>query len=323
MQLWTIRRIPALALTAALAMGAPAMAQQPADTEAGPTAQAPSPPSTAAAPSPEAPPEAAAPSPEAAPTVDLPPAAANPGWLGVGLENIEGDAARTLGFEFPVPRVKLTFRGSPAETIGMLRGDLVLEVGDAKLQGGMKEMIARVKSNPIDTEIRLLVRRDGQDLELKAKLGTIPDRKAMVESEWLGRPLPSLPLLDLTTHRKVDLTALRGKVIVIDAWATWCGPCKRAMPLLEELQKQYALKGLQVVGASDEERPVLEAFVRNRPVGYQILHDAEASLAGTLYVSSLPTFFVIDRKGVIRTIKYGTQGAQELEAVVKPLLDEE
>lgn len=254
------------------------------------------------------------------PEVALPAPASSPGWLGVGLKNVEGDDAKALGLDGTTAQVKTVFRGSPAEKAGVHAGDLVLKVGDARLRTGMKEMIAHVKSHEKGSTLALLVRRAGADQELSVALTEVPDRRAMVENEWLNRELPALPLRDLTTGRALDASGLRGKVLLIDAWATWCGPCKRAMPLLEELQKQYALKGLKVLGVSDEDRPVLESFVRNRPVGYQIAHDPDASLAGTLYVSSLPTFFIVDRKGVIRAIKYGTEGAQQLEATIKPLL---
>lgn len=306
-------RLAPFVLAATLAASA-AMAQQPAE--------APAPAANAAEAAAAAPAPAEGSPTEAVPAVELPEPAKSPGWLGVGLENLEGDAARTAGFEGPVARVRHTFRASPAEGAGIVRGDVVLEVGDVRLRTGMKEMIARVKSHEVGTTLRLLVRRGGEDREVSVTLGDVPDRKKMVESEWLGQAVPALPLQDLTTRKPIALDGMRGKVVLIDAWATWCGPCKRAMPLLEELQKQYALKGLKVIGASDEERPVLEAFVRNRPVGYQVAHDPEASLAGTLYVASLPTFFVVDKKGVIRAIKYGTQGAQELEAALKPLLEE-
>lgn len=265
--------------------------------------------------------QADAAAPEAAPeaTLALPPPAADPGWLGVGLKDAADAAAQ--GLPAPVAQVKMAFRGSPAEKAGIKPGDLVLEVGDVRLSAGMKEMIARVKSHAKGSTLRLLVRRSGADLELNIPLGAVPDRKTMVDNEWLNRELPALPLRDLTTDQAIDVAGLRGKVLLIDAWATWCGPCKRSMPLLEELQKQYALKGLKVIGVSDEERPVIETFVRNRPVGYQLAHDPDSSLAGTLYVSSLPTFFIVDRGGVIRAIKYGTEGAQQLEATVKPLLE--
>jgi peroxiredoxin len=92
------------------------------------------------------------------------------------------------------------------------------------------------------------------------------------------------------------------------------------MPLVEELQKQYALRGLQVIGVSDEDRPVLEKFVAERPVGYQLAHDPDGSMSSVLFVSSLPTFLVVDREGLVRHVLYGTPGAKELEAAIKPLL---
>lgn len=254
--------------------------------------------------------------------IDVPSPSETPGWLGVGLRDVEGEEATKAGIEGRAARVKHVFRGSPAEKAGVLRGDIVLEVAGAKLKAGTPEMIARVKSHSKGETLKLLLRRDGDDLAYEVSLGDVPDRKSMLEDEWLNRPLPALPLESLTTTKALDLGTLKGKVLIIDAWATWCGPCKRAMPLLEELQTRYAKQGLKVVGVSDEDRPVLEKFVRNRPVGYEIAHDPEGSVASTLFVSSLPTFLLVDREGTIRHVLYGTPGAQELEKTLKPMLEQ-
>jgi thiol-disulfide isomerase/thioredoxin len=276
-------------------------------------------PSAASAQEPAAAPVVAAPADPLA-GMELPPPAQKPGWLGVGLRTLNGEEADKVGVKGPVAQVKHVFRGSPAEKAGVARGDLVLEVGGVRLTAGTPEMIARVKSNELGSTVGLLVRRGDEELRYDIELAAVPDRKSMIEDEWMNQAIPDLPLTDLTTGNAITLSSFRGKVLLLDVWATWCGPCKRAMPLVEELQKQYALRGLQVIGVSDEDRPVLEKFVAERPVGYQLAHDPDGSMSSVLFVSSLPTFLVVDREGLVRHVLYGTPGAKELEAAIKPLL---
>jgi thiol-disulfide isomerase/thioredoxin len=133
--------------------------------------------------------------------------------------------------------------------------------------------------------------------------------------------LPAVGLRDVESGAALDLSAWKGDVVVVNYWATWCSPCKKAMPLVEELQKRNAHRGLHVLGVSDEEPELLRKFIRNRPIEYERLaYDAERAFAGEVWLTSYPTFIVVGRDGTVKSVLTGAAGAKELEGVVKELL---
>ncbi|NUN14409.1 MAG: redoxin domain-containing protein [Myxococcales bacterium] len=241
-----------------------------------------------------------------------------PGWLGVGLRNQEADAEQNPKVIYPI--VKNVFRNSPAERAGILAGDVVIAIGDTELTGGMKQMISIVQSHNEGTEVVVRIDRNGKNETFRVVLATPPARGDLIKNEWIGRPLPALALRDVQTDEVVSLPTHLGKVVVIDYWATWCGPCKVAMPIIEELYARYKDDGLVVIGVSDEERQVVEKFEINRPVEYIMAYDAESSIASNLFINSYPTFLVIDKKGNLTNVLLGVPGAQQLDSIVGELI---
>jgi cytochrome c biogenesis protein CcmG/thiol:disulfide interchange protein DsbE len=115
-----------------------------------------------------------------------------------------------------------------------------------------------------------------------------------------GTPAPALagPALD---GAALDLAALRGRVVLVDFWASWCEPCRRELPELEALHKQYNAAGLTVIGVNiDEERAVVDAFLRDQvPVSFPIVHDPKQALADRWAPPKMPTLYLVDRDGNI------------------------
>jgi thiol-disulfide isomerase/thioredoxin len=136
--------------------------------------------------------------------------------------------------------------------------------------------------------------------------------------EALG-PAPALaaPRLDGAAF---DLAAERGKLVLVDFWASWCEPCRRELPALEDLHRRHAAAGLVVVGVSvDEQRGDAEAFLRDRVrLSFPIVHDADRSLGRAWSPPKMPTVFLVERDGTIARVFAGERAGQldELRAEV-------
>jgi thiol-disulfide isomerase/thioredoxin len=124
----------------------------------------------------------------------------------------------------------------------------------------------------------------------------------------------SLPALD-TFQLEGKLPAkLKGQVILLDFWASWCAPCKASFPAMEELHKRYADKGLTIIAVSvDEKREDMERFLKARPVSFLAVRDARQKLVAAADVAAMPTSFLIDRAGKVRFVHNGFRGDETVK----------
>jgi peroxiredoxin len=123
-------------------------------------------------------------------------------------------------------------------------------------------------------------------------------RAAMVrlEADDRKREHPDFTLKDLS-GRTWTFSELRGKVVVVNFWATWCPPCRKEMPDLETLYGRFSSKGLVVLGISDEEAAKVEPFIRERKVSFPVLLDPGRKVNEMFVVEGIPKSFVYDREG--------------------------
>ncbi len=106
---------------------------------------------------------------------------------------------------------------------------------------------------------------------------------------------------------KLDPTKQTGKVVVMDFWATWCPPCRMAIPVLQEMHKKYGKQGVVVVGISDEDKATVNPFVKKQNMTYTVIADPKGAQEGMrrYRADSIPTLAVIDKKGTLRMIEVG------------------
>lgn len=137
-------------------------------------------------------------------------------------------------------------------------------------------------------------------------------------------PLFSLPRLD--SRERLDLAGLRGKVVLISFWASWCGPCRLEVPALEEAWQRYKNKDVVIVGVSvDDTRDDAMGFLAGFPVTYPMVLDrAGAEISDVWEAWSLPTSVLIDKAGVVRRrhIGFTPRQLRETLAEVDELLQE-
>ncbi|MCI0354017.1 MAG: TlpA family protein disulfide reductase, partial [Acidobacteria bacterium] len=142
-----------------------------------------------------------------------------------------------------------------------------------------------------------------------------PARLSGKEVRGLDAPDFELQRLDGT---RLKLSSLRGKSVVVNFWATWCGPCKIEMPWLTEFHKQYGPQGVEVIGiAMDEDTAKVADFVKEIGATYTILLGTEA--VGDAYggVQFLPATFYIDRQGKVVDRVFGLVSRSEIEDNIK------
>src|SRR5208283_179947 len=119
-----------------------------------------------------------------------------------------------------------------------------------------------------------------------------------------------------------SLGSMRGKVVVLDFWATWCGPCRLVVPKLGDLQARYGAQGLSVLGVSTEDARDVSQFAQRMSIRYAVGVDKHAETTRSYGVASLPTVVVIDKRGVVRevSIGYDPTGDARFEATIRGLL---
>lgn len=130
-----------------------------------------------------------------------------------------------------------------------------------------------------------------------------------------GQPAPALdsPALRGGT---VSLARLRGRVVVVDFWASWCAPCRRSFPALDDLARRHGPRGLSVVGVSvDDEAANAHRFVRELRPSFPVVHDATHQIAERWGPPSMPTTYVVGRDGVVSAVLTGDE-VQQLDARV-------
>jgi cytochrome c biogenesis protein CcmG, thiol:disulfide interchange protein DsbE len=140
----------------------------------------------------------------------------------------------------------------------------------------------------------------------------------------IGQPVEVV--LDDISGRRVDVAADEGKVRVVDFWATWCEPCRDALPFLDALQRTEGPRGLSVYAVTfDEDPSQVKSFLEAMPLGIRILWDKGGMRLSVAYdVQRLPTTLIVDRRGILRYVHEGfdEEIARETRAQVERLLAE-
>jgi cytochrome c biogenesis protein CcmG/thiol:disulfide interchange protein DsbE len=157
-----------------------------------------------------------------------------------------------------------------------------------------------------------LIRRSG--ILLLLVLGT-PDLA-------LGKDLVTAPQ---TAPPWKTLQEFDGKVVLVDFWASWCAPCRRSFPWMNEMQRRYSKQGLAVVAVNvDQEKKLADDFLAALPAEFRIEFDAKGVVAQQFMVRNMPTSFLIDRRGRVRIRHTGFRDGQreEREQQIVQLLKE-
>ena len=132
-----------------------------------------------------------------------------------------------------------------------------------------------------------------------------------------GKPAPDFSFQDLA-GKPVTLASLKGKVVLLDFWTTWCAPCRADAPALDALHKKYGDRDLAVIGISvGEDRDTVEKFLKSHPHDFPVVLTSENEMPRPYEIGSFPTYLVISREGVLYSAVEGDQGFAELRKLLK------
>jgi len=158
-----------------------------------------------------------------------------------------------------------------------------------------RNAIRRTPAYPY-VELATIVRYEHVDASVDHDDGQFRAAVTQLEADDRKREHPEFTLKDLS-GKTWTLSELRGKVVLVNFWATWCPPCRKEMPDLETLYQRLAPKGFVVLGISDEEAAKVEPFIRERKVSFPVLLDSGRKVNDMFAIEGIPKSFVYDREG--------------------------
>jgi len=256
-----------------------------------------------------APVPAAAPPPTPAPAdtqTTVEPATDERAWLG-------------LWFATGTTRVIEVIDKSPAEDAGLKIGDEIVSL-DGVAMHASQEIVKRVAATKPGSDISIALTRDGKPVTVKVKLKVRPSDEQLIHDKLVGKAAPAFTATALDGTTQLPLAGMRGKVVLLDFWATWCGPCTLQFGHLNRLQRLYASRGLSILALSDEEPDQVRDYARTEQLGYPIAIDPGDRIRAAYLVPAMPTTVIIDRNGVVQYVNIGVGDPREIEATIARLL---
>jgi thiol-disulfide isomerase/thioredoxin len=146
---------------------------------------------------------------------------------------------------------------------------------------------------------------------------TIPHSAAAGKTPAVGEPFPALAQFGLEGPLP-DLS--QAKVVIVDFWASWCGPCKASFPIYEGLRQQYGERGVVIIAINvDSDAKAMATFVARQKPGFSVVRDAGQKLVQAVAPPTMPTSFVLDAKGVVRAVHHGFHGEKTQREYVEQI----
>ena len=144
-------------------------------------------------------------------------------------------------------------------------------------------------------------------------LAFAPGLATSIDGLHTGAPAPQFHLVS-NSGKPLSLTDLKGRIVLVNFWASWCGPCRKEMPLLEQLNRQYRSKGVTLVGVDVEpDSAAAIDWLKLTPVSFPILFDVDSKVSKLYQVDGMPNTVILDRQGNVRYVHRGYSTGAENE----------
>lgn len=229
-------------------------------------------------------------------------------WIGIELDRGQHGGAR----------VKRVLEGTPGERAGLHDGDEVLSV-DGVPSTNPKILVETVQRAGVGHVAKLrVVDGKGKQRTVELTLEARPSMDSLQKNGLVGHSAPDFEPTIQAGGKMPRISALKGQVVLIDFFATWCMPCIAALPHVEEMHQKLAARGLKVLGVSSESASIVASAAQRFHVTYPLASDENEGVSGSYHVFALPTMVVIDRQGVVRQVAVADTDA--IDAAVEAAL---
>ena len=206
---------------------------------------------------------------------------------------------------------------SPASHTSLAAGDEVLTVDGAAVHAA-RALSTVLGQSPVGKRVTLGVLHEGKPRDVVVVPASRPSDEQLIRRRLLDKPAPAFSLARVGAAGQDTLLMHRGRPLLLDFWATWCGPCVHTLPALARLEKKHAGK-LDVVGISTEPASTLLRGVTALGIAHAVLADTQEEVTRAYGVFVLPTMVLVDGAGIVRHIELGAN-VEGMAAAVEQLL---
>lgn len=148
----------------------------------------------------------------------------------------------------------------------------------------------------------------------------------IVEAVEPGQPVPDCEMRSIGGAEPVDLDQFKGKVLYVDFWASWCPPCARSFPFMNDIEREFGDRGLVVLAINVDEKPEdAKAFLAKHSASFKLAADTNGQCPQRFGVEAMPSSYLVDTHGVVRHVHVGFRAgeAEKLRAAIEQLVAEQ
>ncbi len=201
---------------------------------------------------------------------------------------------------------------------GVVSGDLVIGI-DGKDLVNVAQLQNVLKNAKVGSHVAIEIFREGKRIPLTVTLTERPDDISSLTGSAIGSKIAKF---GNNFYKNAEKRQDAPKATLLDFWATWCGPCRQTLPVLEKMYNKYSSQGLEVIGISSEQKNTLLSFYKKQHASpYPLYRDADQGLWRRYGIHAVPTLMLLDANGYIKRVWSGAPSFEMLEKLVLEVME--
>ena len=201
---------------------------------------------------------------------------------------------------------------------GVVSGDLVIGI-DGKDLVNVAQLQNVLKNAKVGSHVAIEIFREGKRIPLTVTLTERPDDISSLTGSAIGSKIAKF---GNNFYKNAEKRQEAPKATLLDFWATWCGPCRQTLPVLEKMYNKYSSQGLEVIGISSEQKNTLLSFYKKQHASpYPLYRDADQGLWRRYGIHAVPTLMLLDSNGYIKRVWSGAPSFEMLEKLVLEVME--